>query len=186
MIYEQYIYLLLKIHPQPKKPQPKQRRRTDELTDLLLLLRSAGPCGPAGRRRTDGLPDLLLLLLRELRRTDYQSDRGFTANQAPHSKPPPTPNNKTTKSPPPPYSPRIVHNVWWWLTNPRSISIRTLNCALASVWGVFKRQEENCKSPTKFVCDCCVISRVRTTHDNRSSSGMQASSKTLLHKLKSW
>jgi hypothetical protein len=35
---------------------------TDGWTDLLLLLGSAGPCGPAGQRRTDGLPDLLLLL----------------------------------------------------------------------------------------------------------------------------
>jgi hypothetical protein len=41
-----------------------RRRRTDGLPDLLLLPRSADPCGgPAGRRRIDGLPDPGLLLL---------------------------------------------------------------------------------------------------------------------------
>ena len=44
----------------PRGPAGRQWTRTNGLPDLLL--RSAGPCGPAGRRRMDRLPYLLLLL----------------------------------------------------------------------------------------------------------------------------
>ena len=44
----------------PRSAGPCGPRRMDGLPDLLLLLRSAGSRGPAGRRRADGLPDLLL------------------------------------------------------------------------------------------------------------------------------
>jgi hypothetical protein len=58
--------LLLLRSAGPCGPAWRRRTRTDGLPDLLLLLRSAGPCGPAWRRRTrtDGLPDRLLLLRR--------------------------------------------------------------------------------------------------------------------------
>ena len=49
-------------HPEGAAPPPSTRggggvllRPQDGLPDLLLLLRPAGPCGPAGRRRMDGV-----------------------------------------------------------------------------------------------------------------------------------